>query len=79
MHVVRTKTFKSGNSEAIRLPRELAYGADTELVMIRSGDVLTIYPAARTLSDMLTKLRTLPKPDYVETRDRDDIAEPKGL
>ena len=37
--VARTRTFRSGNSEALRLPRDVAYGDDVELVIVRSGDV----------------------------------------
>jgi antitoxin VapB len=36
----RTRVFKSGNSQAVRIPAELAY-ADTDMVEItRLGDVI---------------------------------------
>ena len=42
MSIYRSKTFTSGNSQAVRLPKEIAYGDDVELIIVRSGDVVTI-------------------------------------
>jgi antitoxin VapB len=75
MPVARTRTFKSGNSEAIRLPKDVAFGEDTELVVVRSGDVMTIYPAATSIPTMIKRLRSLPTPPTVEQRDREDLPE----
>ncbi len=44
MTVVKTRTFRSGKSKALRLPKDIAFGPDVELPMVRSGDVLTVYP-----------------------------------
>ena len=65
---MKTKTFKSGNSEAVRLPAEIAYGPGTELEITRSGDVTILRPvlAARNLREAVEILRRLPKPDTVE-------------
>ena len=41
---IKTKTFRSGNSEAVRLPREVAYGRNIEVTVQRDGDVVTIRP-----------------------------------
>jgi len=79
MPVSRTRTFRSGNSEAIRLPREVAFGEDVELVAVRSGDVLTLYPARTSIPTMIKRLRGLPKPAEVEQRDVEEIPERKGL
>ncbi len=56
-----TRTFKSGNSQAIRIPADIAY-ADTggDFTITRSGDVITIYPARRGFDDMIRALRELP-------------------
>ena len=75
----RTRTFRSGNSEAIRLPRDVAFGDDVELVVVRSGDVMTIYPAESTVPEMLARLRKLPAPPTVERRDEDDLPERTGI
>jgi antitoxin VapB len=79
MTVVRSRTFRSGNSEAIRLPRDVAFGPDVELVIVRSGEVMTIYPAASSLADMAARLNVLPKPSSVESRDTEDLPERPGL
>lgn len=75
----RSRTFRSGNSEAIRLPRDVAFGEGVELVIVRSGDVMTIYPAQRSIPDMMARLRELPAPPYVEVRDISDLGERDGL
>ncbi len=79
MSVARSRTFRSGNSEALRLPKDVAFGDDIEVVMVRSGDVLTVYPAAMAVPDMIARLRELPAPYEVETRDVEDLPEPPGL
>ncbi len=65
----RTRVFKSGNSQAVRIPAEIAY-ADTsvELEVTRLGDVITIYPARRTLNETVAALRAMPKPGKPERR-----------
>lgn len=79
MTIARTKTFRSGNSEALRLPRDVAFGEDVELVIVRSGDVMTIYPVSASVATMVERLKKLPKPPTIETRDEEDIAERPGL
>jgi antitoxin VapB len=79
MTVARTRTFRSGNSEAVRLPRDVAFGEDVELVIIRSGDVMTIYPAETTIAAMIDQLRALPAPPNIEGRDDEDLPEREGL
>jgi antitoxin VapB len=74
-----SRTFKSGNSEAVRLPKGVAYGAEIEVTIIRSGDVLTIYPARPPITDLARRLADLAKPDRIESRDEDAIPEPSGL
>jgi antitoxin VapB len=79
MPIARSRTFRSGNSEALRLPRDVAYGADVELVIVRSGDVLTIYPATMSLAEMASRLRALASPSEVEIRDVEELPERDGL
>ena len=82
MSTVRTKTFKSGNSEAVRLPKEIAFGEGVELVAVRSGDVLTLYPAQQTtmsLEDMFEALNKLPAPPEVEEREPIEFPDRPGL
>jgi antitoxin VapB len=79
MKIVRTRTFRSGNSEALRLPRDLAFGDDVELVIVRSGDVMTVYPAATSIPAMIKRLRSLPAPSTIERRDEEELPERRGL
>ncbi len=56
-----TKLFKNGNSQAVRIPAELAYSSwDIELVIERQSDELRIRPARRRLGDVLGKLAQFP-------------------
>mgnify|MGYP001554951738 CR=1 FL=1 len=73
------RTFKSGNSEAVRLPKGVAYGAEIEVTIIRSGDVLTIYPTRAPISTLARRLADLAKPGRIEVRDQDAIPEAPGL
>ncbi len=75
MPIARSRTFRSGNSEALRLPKDVSFGDDVELIIVRSGDVMTIYPAATTIPEMITRLRALPAPPSIQLRDTDDLPE----
>jgi antitoxin VapB len=63
--MTRTKLFKNGNSQAVRIPSELAYSNwDVELVIERFGDELRIRPARRRIGDVLGKLAQF-SPDFM--------------
>lgn len=79
MPIARSRTFRSGNSQALRLPKDVAFSEDIELVIVRSGDVLTIYPATMTIAEMVTRLRALPAPPEIEVRDVEELPERPGL
>jgi antitoxin VapB len=79
MTITKSKTFKSGNSEAVRLPKEVAFGENVELVVVRSGDVVTLYPANMTLAEMAARLAELPAPPSIEQRDEEDLPERPAL
>jgi antitoxin VapB len=79
MTIARTRTFRSGNSEAIRLPKDVAFGKDLELVVVRSGDVVTLYPAATSIPEMIARLEALPRPTSIEERDDEELPERAGL
>ncbi len=65
-----TRVFKSGNSQAVRIPAELAYDDMTiDLQITRLGDVITIFPVRGNLKDMVAALRQLPRPPKVERRE----------
>lgn len=51
-----TKAFKSGNSQVVRIPADLAYERmDVELEIERVGDELRIRPTRRPLVGVLRK------------------------
>lgn len=79
MTVATTRTFRSGNSEAVRLPKDIAYGAEVELTIIRSGDVLTIYPTRPPIAELIRGLAALPRPALVEVRDTEELPERPDL
>jgi antitoxin VapB len=86
MTLHETKTFKNGNSEAVRLPKELGFGPGTPVTIERTGDTLTIRPVAdpareqaeldRFLADMLA-IGT--PPDGVQPRPAFDWIDRPGL
>ncbi|HVT25188.1 MAG TPA: hypothetical protein VHD95_11210 [Rhizomicrobium sp.] len=77
--MTRARIFKSGNSQAVRLPREVAYkDLDIELEVSRTGDVVTIYPARPSLKEAVAELRRMPKPAGVEQREPIDMPARKG-
>ena len=62
-----TRAFKSGNSQAVRIPAELAYDdTNIELSIDRYGDVIVIAPVRQNLKEMVEALRAMPKPSEIE-------------
>lgn len=61
------------------MPRNVAFGEDLDVTIVRSGDVLTIFPKKPPISDLVARLAELPKPNEVEVRDEEPIPEPEGL
>ena len=62
-----TRAFKSGNSQAVRIPAELAYSdVNVELTIERHGEVIVITPVRQNLKEMAAALRAMPKPSRVE-------------
>jgi antitoxin VapB len=79
MAIADSRTFRSGNSEAVRLPRNVAFGREVQVTIVRSGDVLTIYPARRSINELVQQLEGLPRPSEIEARDDEALPEPSGL
>jgi len=51
-----TKVFKNGNSQAVRIPAELAYERhDLDVEIERVGDEIRIRPSRRSLGQVLSK------------------------
>ena len=83
---VHTRTFKSGNSVAVRLPKGFAIPAGAELEMDKSGDTVTIR-VTRDREEVRRLLRKLTDdlqaigapPDGVQKRDPFDFPDRPGL
>jgi len=60
-----TRVFKNGNSQAVRIPADIAYErTDMELEIERVGDEIRIRPIRRSLSGVLTKFAQF-SPDFM--------------
>jgi len=60
-----TRAFRNGNSQAVRIPADLAYErTDTDLEIEREGDEIRIRPARRSLSGVLLKFARF-SPDFM--------------
>jgi antitoxin VapB len=60
-----TKVFRNGNSQAIRIPSELAYErTDIELEIERVGEEIRIRPVRRPLAGVLEKFAKF-GPDFM--------------
>lgn len=82
---VHTRTFKSGNSVAVRLPKGLGIAADTEVEIVRQGaDVVlrrVVDPATEKekLRHLVDILRSIGPIVPVEPRDPDIFPDRPGL
>lgn len=73
-----TKAFRNGDSQAVRIPAELAYDSVVvDLEIERVGDELRIRPARRSLSGVLKKFAKFGS-DFMVDRDQEQ-AECKTL
>jgi antitoxin VapB len=79
MKAYQTRTFRSGNSEAVRLPKEMSFGAGTEVEVTRDGDVVTIRRKRMTNKELVEALRSLPRPSYIQEREPIEFPERRGL
>ena len=75
-----TKAFRNGNSQAVRIPADLAYErSDVELEIERIGDELRIRPVRRPLTGVLEKFAKF-GPDFMaEGRGDEEQAEREAL
>ena len=78
--MLTTKLFKNGNSQAVRIPSELAYSScDIDLVIERQGDELRIRPAQRRLGDVLGKLAKFSPEFMAQGRGQNEDGEREAL
>ena len=85
MGIIDTKTFKSGNSVAVRLPKAVGIGPDVAVRIEYHGSTVTIRPAEdpaeekRKLLALVEALRALPAPATLEKRRPPEFPERRGL
>jgi antitoxin VapB len=71
-----TRLFRNGNSQAVRIPAELAYERfDLDLEIERCGDELRIRPARRRITKALEALASFSPSFMAEGRDQDEQRE----
>jgi antitoxin VapB len=61
-----TKVFRSGNSLAVRLPREITFAEGTEVVVTRQGESLIVSPARLDMTTLVARLGLGPAPRALE-------------
>lgn len=76
---VTSRTFRSGNSDAVRLPKEITFGPGVEVEIERKGDVVTMVRKRPTIQEMMDKLDAMPKPSTIQERDPFIAPRRKGL
>ena len=72
----RTRVFRNGNSQAVRIPSDLAYErTDVEMEIERVGDELRIRPAKRSLAGVLDRFARFDPQFMAEGRGAHEQAE----
>ena len=81
MKTFKSRPFRSGNSQAVRLPKEIAFDDDAELIISRSGDIVTMMPKQQmTGAELVRRLQEIgPPPGGVQERDPIEWPERPGL
>ena len=78
--MARTRLFRNGNSQAVRIPAELAYErSDLDLQIERCGDELRIRPAGRRITVALEALASFSPSFMAEGRQQDEQQEREAL
>ena len=79
--IVTSRTFRSGDSEAVRLPEEFAFGEGVEVEIVKTGDAVTIRRCKPRMTprELVEALNKLPKPKTIQKRDPIIFPRRKGL
>ncbi len=82
---VHTKTFKSGNSVAVRLPKGFAIPEGTEVELDKAGDVVTIRLARdpakvrNRMRKLIEELEEIGRTGEIEKREPIEFPDRPGL
>lgn len=85
MGAIETKTFKSGNSVAVRLPKELGLASDVTVTLEKVGDTIRIKPVEGTqdgklrVARLVAALRAIGPVDETGEREPIEFPERPGL
>jgi antitoxin VapB len=86
MNAPRTsRTFKSGNSEAVRLPKGLGFGIGTDVTIERRGDALVLRPIRNpdeeraAIRELVRRLREIGPVGEIEEREPIEFPDRPGL
>ncbi len=75
-----TRVFRNGNSQAVRIPAELAYErSDLDLEIERIGDEIRIRPARRRLDQTMARFAQFSADFMANGREADEQTERDGL
>ena len=75
-----TRLFKNGNSQAVRIPAELAFpSSDMELVIERVGEELRIRPAQRRMGNVMKAFSSFSPGFMSDGRGHQEQAEREAL
>ena len=55
----RTRLYRNGASQAVRIPKDLAWAEDIEVELVRRGDEVVVRPARRRLAGLGDALRRM--------------------
>ena len=55
----RTKLYRNGASQAVRIPKDLAWPEDIEVELVREGDAVVVRPVRRSLAGLGAALRQM--------------------
>lgn len=55
----RTRLYRNGASQAVRIPKDLAFPEDIEVELLRRGDEVVVRPARRRLTGLAAAIRQM--------------------
>ena len=78
--MLTTRVFRNGNSQAVRIPADLAYErTDMDLEIERVGDEIRIRPTRRSLAGVLSKFASFSPEFMAEGRGNQEQSERESL
>jgi len=78
--MLTTRAFRNGNSQAVRIPADLAYErTDMDLEIERVGDEIRIRPTRRSLAGVLSKFACFSPEFMAEGRGNQEQSEREPL